>query len=375
MSQLHRPGLDGTDRRGAGAGVPVAPLVALWLVTRLIGLGVVAATREHLGLGWRRAFAPWDGPFYLDIAASGYQDHLPGTLDQARGAFFPLFPVLVRGVVQLAGTPPVATAVVLNLLLGLAGLLLFHRLSCLLLPPRQALAASLLWVCFPGQLVSTLVMSDALLATLSVATLLALVRRRWLLAGVLGMAATATRPNGVALCFAALAAAVVAWRSGERRGVVALLLTPLGVLGYWGWLGWHTGRADAWFEIQDRFWHQGLDLGWKFLLIFKNPVELAGDATYMATWAGFGLLALALWCWWRGARLPLVATVLVVVLVAQMVLFSGVGPRARFLMAAFPLLLLVAQKVRGAWLWALAALLGLAQVVLTWAVVSQYVIP
>jgi hypothetical protein len=90
---------------------------------------------------------------------------------------------------------------------------------------------------------------------------------------------------------------------------------------------------------------------------------------------GFPFLLLALWCVRRGARIPPVPAAFCAVLVAQMVLFSRVGPRPRFLLVAFPLAWLVAQGVKGRWLVALVSLLVAGQVFLTWLYAAQHAIP
>ena len=61
--------------------------------------------------------ARWDAAWYLDIAASGYPAG-----DDARTAFFPLYPLLVRGLGELAGGSP-AASLLAAYLVSLAALL------------------------------------------------------------------------------------------------------------------------------------------------------------------------------------------------------------------------------------------------------------
>lgn len=352
-------------------------LVGLYVVLRCVGVAVLAATRAGQDVGWRRVFAPWDGPFYLSIARHGYPDRVPAVGDgiHATAAFFPGFPLVIRAVTLLTGLSPTVAAVLANLLLGGVATCLFLALARTVLTPDAARRAGLMFVCMPGMVVFSLVMSDGLLITLALGTLLALHRRHWLVAGTLAAAATLTRPNALGLIAAAVVAATIAWRRGERRAVVAPLLAPLGILGYWAWLDHHTGVTGAWFTIQDRFWHQRFDLGYKFLLFAKNPVELAHNATYIVTELGFFFLALAAWAMWRGARIPVVPAAYTAVALAQMLLYSGVGPRARFVLAAFPLIWLVVQPLVGRWFALTLGVLVVAQITLTWSYSAQFVIP
>ncbi|MGO4957209.1 hypothetical protein ACTQ49_08045 [Luteococcus sp. Sow4_B9] len=387
-------------------------VLGLYALTRILGLLALYGLHQRESLGWRRVFAPWDGPFYLDIAHLGYPDEVPqaGQINEARGAFFPLFPLVVRALVRITQLPPVTVAVVLNLCLGAVAAALMLWLGRRITTPLAARRAALLFVVMPGLATSTLVMSDPLMVTLAIASMAALHDRRWLVAGLLAADASATRPNGVGLVAAGAVAGALCWpgvwpwlrtalgrsrlgrwllewQEGQARlepaptlvptrgAVLAPALAPLGILGYWVWLGRHTGDPAAWFTIQDRFWGQGFDLGWKFWLILKNPLELVRDPDYMVTEAGFLFLALVVWAIWRGARIPWVPAAYALLLTAQMVLFSGVGPRGRFLMAAFPLFWLVGQKLTGRWFVVVCVFLVPVQMALTWAWSAQVVIP
>lgn len=84
---------------------------------------------------------------------------------------------------------------------------------------QTALRSAALFSFWPGSFALSMAYSEGLLVTLAAAALLALDRRRWALAGVLALLATATRPNGIAIAFACGWAAFVAVRnvgSGQR---------------------------------------------------------------------------------------------------------------------------------------------------------------
>ena len=353
-------------------------LLAVYAAVHVGTALAVALVKLGLDVSWARAFAPWDGPYYRSIVEHGYPAFVPdaGREDLASGAFFPLYPLLVRGVTAVTGTHTVGTGVVVNVLLGAVAVLLVHLAAREVLPEGTAFRAAVLFAVLPGGAVFTLFLADPLLVVLCAAGLLFLARRQWLLAGLVGAAATATRPNGVGLVVAAAVAAWLAIRDDrDWRALAAPVLAPLGMIGYWAYLGAHTGVWDAWFVIQDRFWHQRLDLGIEFAYIIKNPIELLGDGSYVVVELGFPFLLLVAWCIRRGARLPPVPAAFTATLVAQMVLYSGVGPRPRFLLVAFPLTWLIAQRVRGRQLTALIALFVVFQLVLAWSFSAQEVIP
>src|SRR5438128_829027 len=73
---------------------------------------------------------------------------------------------------------------------------------------------------FPGAMVLSLAYSEALMLALAIGCLLALLKERWVTAGVLGAFATATRPNAVALVAAcAWAAGTAIWRRRQWRAL------------------------------------------------------------------------------------------------------------------------------------------------------------
>ena len=367
-----------TAPSGDGGRRRALTLLAIYVAVHVGTTISVAIVKFGLDVSWARAFAPWDGTYYRSIAEHGYPAFIPDAAreDLASAAFFPLYPLLVRGVTEITGTHTVGTAVALNLLLGAIAVLLVHAAAREVLPEETAFRAAVLFAVLPGGAVFTLVLSDPLLVVLCAAGLLFLARKQWLAAGLAGAAATATRPNGVGLVVAAAVAAWLAIREdSDRRALVAPLLAPLGMVGYWVYLGAHTGVWNAWFVIQDRFWHQSLDFGIEFAYIVKNPIELLGDGSYVVVELGFPFLLLVAWCIRRGARIPLVPAAFTGTLVAQMVLFSGVGPRPRFLLIAFPLTWPIAQRVRGRWLAALIAVLAVGQLVLAWSFSHHEVIP
>ncbi len=356
----------------------IAVLLGAYVVARLLALGGIAVARSRGGLTWQRALAPWDGPFYLRIIDSGYPSSIPepGQGKSATAAFFPLFPLVVRGLSTVLRTPAVGTAVVLNVLLGALAVVLVREAARAEIRDDQAIRAVLLFIALPGAVVFMLVMSDAMLVPLFAAGLLALQRKRWLLAGLAGMAATAVRPNGFGLV---AAAAVAAWlairRERDLRSLLEPVLAPLGAFGYWGYLWWRTGVPDAWFVVENRFWNQHLDFGVRFFYVLKNPALLVRDHTYLTVEIGFVIVLLAAWAWFRGARLSPPTTAFCCLLVAQMIFFGGVGPRPRFLLATFPLLWLIVQRVRDRWLVLLGVLMVLAIPVLSYLYSAQLAIP
>ncbi len=202
---------------------------------------------DHLGAGrdaLAAPFARWDSVWYLAIARDGYVDGGAGT------AFFPLYPLLVALVAQL-GPGDLVAGVLVSVTCLFVALRLLWRLTDLELGrahPEAARLAVLAAALGPMAFFLTAVYSESLFLALSVGAFLAARRGRWAQAAGLGALGAATRSQGI-LLLGALALLYVEQRRGARRpaGFVAprprrrdalwLLVVPLGLGAYLGWLG------------------------------------------------------------------------------------------------------------------------------------------
>jgi len=345
--------------------------LAGWYITSrlVVWAGILGgwALRPELSLYGlvRRLDASW----YLDIARYGYSAQAATTAAieaegsaVLRGAFSPLWPLLVR-VVRLPGVPLEVSATVLVTVLGFGVVVGSWVLVARLADREAADRAALMVSFFPGSVVFSIAYAEALMLCLVVGCLLALERRRWVTAGVLAALATATRPSAIAIVAACAWAALVAIRrSGDWRSAIAPILAPLGVLGFHGFLWWRTGRVDAWDLIQRNGWDERVDLGAHnlerlgALVRWQDP-----DPGTMLVGSGLVILLVSVWALWRWhppAELVLYAAgVIGLALVAR-----TLGPRPRFLLTALPLVWALGVWLRGEWFRAavLAASGGLA---------------
>jgi len=216
--------------------------------------------------------AHWDAVWYLTIADSGY-----GEADSPRSAFFPLYPLLVRGLGELGGGSPGATLVASYLvaLAALAGaLLLLHRLVTLELGRRLAAPTLVLLCAFPASLFLGAPYSESLFLFVSVGALYAARTGRWAWAGLAAAAASGTRSAGVLLLVPLLIIYLYGPR-GDRPGETGrpgrgwlsslspvhalradaawLLLAPAGLVAYMTYLGVAYDDPLA-FSSAQKFW-------------------------------------------------------------------------------------------------------------------------
>lgn len=307
-------------------------------------------------------FVVWDAAWYVDIARHGYETSFADLSGRAvTMAFFPLFPALIRLTVAVSPLSPAAAAVFLSLGFGAAATVLVWFLMQRLSGPAAARRSAVLFAFFPGSFVFSMGYAESLMLTLAVACLIALLSRQWMMAGVAGALATATRPNAVALIACCLwAAGVAIARRREWRAVAAPLLCPAGILGFFGFLAVRSGEWGAWFKIQTDAWGERFDFG-------ANSVSdalstLRGDAGPNAEVATAGLVfvLVALGLMWRWRPPPVLAIYAVAVAVLA-IGSESLGARPRFVFTAFPLVLAVARLARG---WAFPVVFGASAVLL-----------
>lgn len=300
-----------------------------------------------------------DASWYLDIARFGYSAQAAtssGIEDEGgavlRGAFSPLWPLLIRAV-RVAGVPLEASATVLVTVLGfgvvVGSWVLVARMADRAAADRAALMVSF----FPGSVVFSIAYAEALMLCLVVGCLLALQRRRWATAGVLGALATATRPNAIAIVGACAWAALRAIRrDGDWRSVIAPALAPLGAAGFHAFLWRRTGRADAWNLIQQNGWDEEVDFGARNLERLGVFVRWSQpDPGTVLVGIGLVVLVTGAWALWRwrppGELVIYAAGVIGLALAAR-----TLGVRPRFLLTALPLVWAFGIWLRGERFWA-----------------------
>jgi hypothetical protein len=327
-----------------------------YLITRvcvMAGAGVVAAqqiaekredptfVRPSSAVGELvKVLTSWDGAWYLRIVRNGYPKSIPPdvTFDmtQARAAFFPVFPTLVRWVDYVLPGGDTFAGIFLNTVFGALAVYVVGLLARQLFGDRAGYRAMLIMAFFPGSFVLTFMYSEATLILVSAACLLMLVRERWWLAGVLAAVGTATRPNGVALCAACAVAAFLAIR--ERRNWMSLaapVLSPIGLIAFQTYLRIRTGEW-AWIRVQREAWDEGTSFG---LTALRNTWEAfihpLSSPTDILTAVSFIVMLLVAVIMWR-QRLPWPLVAYTAVVLALMILPSTVTARPRFLYTAFP---------------------------------------
>lgn len=138
--------------------------------------------------------ARWDAVWYLSIARDGYAD----SVDGAKAAFYPLYPLLTKALGWAIGSNLLA-AMAISLASFFGALVLLHKLATLELGARGARHTLLLVAFFPAAFFFSAVYAESLFLLFSVAAVLAARRGLWMWAGIAAALATLTRNSGAVL--------------------------------------------------------------------------------------------------------------------------------------------------------------------------------
>ncbi len=299
----------------ATTGVFATLVVLLSVVVAFSTRAQVRQNPELTGPSWMDGWFQFDAGWYLGIVRAGYS-FVPG--QQSAVAFFPAYPMGVRGLGDLLGDHQVAGHV-LAVACGLAGALLYALWVRGRLPQRSAVLAVGVLLLYPyAFFLYGPMYADSLFLLSAVGAFVLLERRWYLAAGLVGAVATAGRPVGVAVAVGLvvrtlellaqdrraarpLTGDVVAtppvwpgWRDvvaavrDVRLRHVGVLASGLGLAGWVTYLWLQFGHPLAFVEVEGApGWNQGVGPKTWFKLVFagtlvKGPYDVAALLTLQA---------------------------------------------------------------------------------------------
>ena len=301
--------------------------------------------------GLWHALGRWDAAWYLRIAHRGYPG--AGLLRHrlADVAFFPLHPLLVRAATDVTRLPPLVAGTLVVGVLGAIASMLVWALAGRLAGPAVADRAVLVFCFFPGTFSLSFIYAEALTVVGLAACLIALLDRRWLLAGLAAAVATASRPNAAVILVACGWAAFMALRT-ERdwRSLAAPVGAMAGVGSYFAYLAIHSGDFGAWFRSERVSWHDHVNptavVHYFGDLFHHLPSLQSTRLDPLIVVAGLALVVASL-LYLRRAEWPMSIKLYTAAALLLPLTSVAVGPRPRILMAAFPLAILAATRLRG----------------------------
>ncbi|GAB09190.1 hypothetical protein GOARA_031_00150 [Gordonia araii NBRC 100433] len=350
----------------------VVPILTFFAV-RLIGVAVLARLADLRGTTLPASLRMWDGKWMLAIAQYGYED-VPVAHTDAHGihtpdtafAFFPGYPYLVGVVAKLPGLDVYSAAIIVTLASGALAAVAIARIGRWCAKQMTGadddqsrtagLILSVLFAAAPMGIVLSMAYTEALFCALVAWSLVGVVEKRWLLAGLTALLAGTVRPTGIVLIGVVMLAAFIAaaglpWgktgNAGMERGGwrawAAFLVAPLGYLGYLGFVWRRTGTPMGWFDIQTAGWGTKFDGGRATFQFVNQTLVNSGGVVPVAT-ALIIVATLVLVGINVAARTPWPLLLYGVLVVASIVLSSGLMmSRARLLLPAFVLLIPIAN--------------------------------
>lgn len=316
------------------------------------------------GPAWYHQLLQWDAEWYFKIVTEGYRYSGDPTVQQ-NIVFYPLYPMLARGLVTISGLAPADAMLLVANAAGLLAVVVLFKLVREEFGDQVGLATTALLSFFPASVLLSAGYTEPLALLLIVLFFLALKRKYYLSAALLAGLATATRSTGIVLLPVLL---WQTWVNRDPRFLPALLpRVVLATSGIWLFMIYLWSAFGAPFALSDgqAAFHDGASLMTRLVAAVKlepftrmllddwNPWGQANWFTLL-----FIILIIAGW-----SRLPFTWTLFAIgVLMLPYLTLSG-GPAgfvsmSRFNLVSFPLFVTLAHLgLRAKWL--LVGIIGL----------------
>ena len=346
---------DGLSGRRRGAPVwELAAAAGVMLISRLALYLLAYAMYRVLGVGsdgFLQSLEPlwthWDSRHYIGIAQDWYTN---AGDERLRLVFFPLYPLLMRGISPLTGGNLFAAGLMISLVCASAACALVYDLSYMTAGRKTALLSAAYFLLSPLSVFLCCAYTEALFICLTLAAVCLLRRGHPWLASLCGFLSAFTRMPGVIIS----GLLIIDWL-GKLHGdgfrlraalscVGQVLLVFGGLFLYWG-VNWAvTGDAmmyltyqrENWFQQPGSFWGSTANTMHYFL-------TTVGEGDWLYTW-GFQLLCMMIMyalLAFGEHRLPfdLAAYSFVYVTVVLSPTWLLYAPRYLYALCALPLLL------------------------------------
>ncbi|GAA1609517.1 glycosyltransferase family 39 protein [Actinoplanes couchii] len=272
-----------------GAAVAATPAIGLYLLIRMISLEVMYVLAAHahvltpdrdvypdgsIGNQWRKftsfmdALVSWDARWYTKIATHGLggpvgavdEDGVPYEL---RLAFFPLYPMLARPLAQLPFVTPVNALLFISFVSAIAAAWGLYAIGRHVHGHRVGILLAAVWALAPAAMTQNGAFTESLFTALAAWALYAVLKERWVIAGLLAGISGLSRPTAAALIgtvgLAALIAAIS--RRGGWRPYAAMVLAPSGMLAYLAFASSRLGGVEEYFNIHEQTFGAWWDYG------------------------------------------------------------------------------------------------------------------
>ncbi len=261
------------------------PLIAIRIAIMVFAWIAVAnqpgATNNGFGI-WNH----WDGPHFLEIAATGYGP----PSDPARIVLFPLYPASIVLLEPLFA--PLDAAMLSSLIATVLAAVGLYQLVRLDSPQGVARLSVIAMAVFPTAYAFVAPYSEALFLALSVWAFVAVRRDQMMTAGILGALAAATRIQGVFIAPALLIEYLVLRRRIDKD-IFWIFFVGSGLLLYLG-INWYYFHDPLYFvQVQKTTFFVQNTMPWEALTSLWNRVSAGwGTPENLESWVTVALAPL-----------------------------------------------------------------------------------
>jgi len=347
--------------------MPYVRALVIWLISRGVVVLGLAFGKVYIAYGegtwesgpyWFHRLLRWDSEWYNVIASQGYS--FDGNLGTPQSvAYFPLFPLLGRGVADVTGLPTTDALLIVANLASLAAVLLLFKLVRDEFGDRIALLTVALLSFYPASMFLSAGYTEPLVLLLIVACFLMLRQQRFFAAAVFAGLAAGTRSTGVMLL------PVILFELWRHRGLKLFVrdVVPLSLLSTAGlWL--HMIYLDAAFGRPFLFsealsaYHGGTTLTGRLIgALTMQPIRalnlMEATPAGLDRWIFLIAIVLIVRAWFR-LDLAMTLFALLVVLLPYLTVSGGpwgLTAMGRYNLVSFPLFITAAELLdRARWL-------------------------
>lgn len=272
-----------------------AALVAMYAASRVLSTGLLLAAwlipqhRPHAylepGPGFGGFLTSWDALWYRRIALHGYPQHLPlfpnGDVSYNTWAFFPVYPAIVRGLMNVTTLPFEIAGPLVSTIAGGAAVFALHRVVRMRFGTTAAWWAAVFFAFGPMSWILQLGYAESLFLFLLFCAIAAMMRRRYVLMIPFAVLASFTHPGALALGSALVIKAIVRLARRQPIGLRhwAAAVTAIVVVIAAG-VAWPliaagvTGDPSAYFDTEFAWWQDFI--GRTLLIPFTPSFVLYG---------------------------------------------------------------------------------------------------
>lgn len=301
---------------------------------------------------WADLPARWDALFYREIATHGYSWNGSNEVGQTV-AFFPAFPLAMRGAAAVSRLPMLWAGTVVSLAAFLLALVYLHRLTRELTDETTAWGTVGLLAAYPSAVFFSAPYTESLFLLACTGAFWHARRREHAAAGAWGLLAGLCRVPGFLL---AAPLAWIAWRHagpaaiaprGRALAALAAAAPVLGIVLYSAYLGKLTGHPLLWIENQSgwgRPYYQELMRGAVVDPTPGGPRDYSGILLDSWNYAAVALVAgtLPFALRWLGFEYGL----FLVLMIVPGLLGHGFTSLGRFTAVVFPSFIVLARALR-----------------------------